>query len=100
MDNNIVKTTFSELSDRENEVVELISAGKSEKEIAYILHIDKGTVNNHTRNIRKKLGVTKNLEIMGAFVANFKGKKFNLEQFRKYGIAIFLIFVNVCKIDV
>lgn len=93
-------STFSDLSDREKEVAELLSSGKSEKEIGYILKIGKGTVNNHTRNIRRKLGVTKNLEIMAAFIADYNGKKFDINKLRKCGIAAFLVFIHVCRLDV
>jgi LuxR family maltose regulon positive regulatory protein len=45
------------LSERELEVLKLIAAGKSNKEIAYELFLATGTVKKHTHNIYGKLGV-------------------------------------------
>ncbi|MFB2979795.1 response regulator [Microseira sp. BLCC-F43] len=46
-----------ELSDRENEVIRLIAAGKSNSEISTTLHISESTVKFHLKNIFSKLGV-------------------------------------------
>lgn len=46
---------FTELSDREFEVLRLIAAGKSNAEIAEALVIGESTVKTHTANILKKL---------------------------------------------
>ena len=46
------------LSDRERDVVRLIAAGASNKEIASRLFIAEGTVKNHVTHIFEKLGVT------------------------------------------
>lgn len=45
-----------ELSDREREVLELLAAGKSNKQIAKALGIADGTVKVHVANILSKLG--------------------------------------------
>jgi LuxR family maltose regulon positive regulatory protein len=45
------------LTERENEVLQLISAGYSNKEIAEKLVVTVGTVKTHTSNIYRKLGV-------------------------------------------
>lgn len=50
-------------------------------------------------SIRKKLGVSKNIEIIAYYVATLKGKEFSLKKLREYGIASFLIFVHVCRLD-
>ena len=46
-----------ELSSRENEILNLIIAGKSNKEIASDLFISLPTVKTHVSNIYKKMGV-------------------------------------------
>lgn len=46
----------SELTDRELEILKLISKGKSNKEIANLLSISDGTVRVHASNIFSKLG--------------------------------------------
>lgn len=45
------------LSDREREILSLISAGASNREIASTLFLAEGTVKNHVTNILGKLGV-------------------------------------------
>lgn len=47
-----------EISEREVEVLRLISAGKSNKEIGSTLHIAEDTVKRHVSNILTKLGVS------------------------------------------
>ena len=48
---------FSDLTDREREVLELIAAGENNQEIAQQLHISPKTVSNHISNIFGKLQV-------------------------------------------
>jgi DNA-binding NarL/FixJ family response regulator len=45
------------LTDREKEILRLMSAGYSNKEIARALDVAEGTVKNHVSNILSKLGV-------------------------------------------
>ncbi len=52
------------LSAREKEVLELILAGKSAKEIADHLSISVMTVYNHRINIKKKLGIRKDVDLI------------------------------------
>jgi DNA-binding NarL/FixJ family response regulator len=47
-----------DISERELEVLQLISAGKSNKEIGSALHIAEDTVKRHVSNILTKLGVS------------------------------------------
>lgn len=51
------------LSDREKQVIRLISDGKSSKEIARILDISPRTVEVHRRNMMRKIGVHKTAEL-------------------------------------
>ncbi len=44
-----------ELTSRERQVLELLAAGKANKEIAFSLKISENTVKNHLRNILEKL---------------------------------------------
>jgi NarL family two-component system response regulator LiaR len=46
---------FTELSDREMEVLQQIAAGKSNNDIAEILFISEKTVKSHVSNILSKL---------------------------------------------
>lgn len=48
----------AQISGREQEILKLISAGKTNPEIGMILYISPFTVKNHVKNIFKKLNVT------------------------------------------
>ena len=52
------------LSNREREVMKLISEGISNKEIAKLLHISPRTVDSHRANILKKLGSNSNADLV------------------------------------
>ena len=54
----------SSLSMRELEVVELLGAGKTTKEIAYQLDLSVRTVDIHRANIKKKLGLRSGAELI------------------------------------
>jgi DNA-binding NarL/FixJ family response regulator len=47
-----------ELTDRETDVLKLMTSGISNREIAKALRISEGTVRNHASSIFSKLGVT------------------------------------------
>ena len=93
---NNVNASFSE---RESEIADLLARGMSEKEIADKLFISPATVNNHTRNIREKFGLTKNSEIILVYIAHRNKKPFNLRQIKELGISAILIMLNVCDIS-
>ena len=95
-ENNKVKTLITR---RESKVIEMLSHGLSEKEIGEKLCISPKTVNNHLRNIRKKIGVTKNIEIIAYYVATLRGKLFDLKKLRDYGIGVFILLANVCQLN-
>lgn len=88
LDNNRVKNIISK---RETEIIECLTHGMSEKEIGEKLYISPKTVNNHLDNIRKKIGVSKNTELIAYYVATIKGQKFDLNLLKKYGISIFIL---------
>jgi LuxR family maltose regulon positive regulatory protein len=50
------------LSDREIEVIQLIAAGLSNKEISSRLYLSPNTIKTHTRNIYSKLGVNSRIQ--------------------------------------
>ncbi len=78
-DNGIFKKIFSQtfvsdkkdfnISEREIEVLALIGAGKSSKEIADLLFISEHTVNNHRKNMIRKLDVKSTGEIVKKAIA-------------------------------
>jgi len=52
------------LTVRENDVMNLLVAGKAYKAIAAQLHISENTIGTHARNIYNKAGVTNRIELM------------------------------------
>ena len=60
-----------QLTNREREVLELLSAGKSGPQISETLVLSKATVKTHAYNIYKKLEVHTRAELL-AFVQNFR----------------------------
>ena len=56
-DQEILQKGLDSLSPREQEVLDLLSEGKSNADIGAALHIEVGTVKNHVHSILTKLGV-------------------------------------------
>lgn len=52
------------LTPRERQIVKLIAEGKTSKEIAGLLFISIHTVNNHRKNIKSKLKIRKNADLV------------------------------------
>ncbi len=52
------------LTDRETQVLKLLAEGKSNREIADLLHISPRTVGNHRDNIKSKLNITSTAELV------------------------------------
>lgn len=55
--NEVLSCSPIALSDRELDVVKLISEGYTNAQIAVVLHISNHTVNTHRKNIMRKLGI-------------------------------------------
>jgi len=54
---------YTQLSDRERQVLKLLAEGKTIKEIGYILEVSAKTVETHRLNIRDKLGISSLAEL-------------------------------------
>lgn len=96
---NQINSAKKSFSNRENEIVDLLCRGYSEKEIAGKLFISPATVNNHMRNMREKFGLHKNSELMLLYIANKNKKRFDLKLIREYGISVILVLLNVCDLS-
>ena len=59
-----VQTKFDQLSDREREVLRLITEGKNQREIAALLFLSEATVKSHRHNIMKKLDIHKSVDLV------------------------------------
>jgi DNA-binding CsgD family transcriptional regulator len=54
------------LSDRESEIAELVTAGKTNKEIGATLFLSEKTIENHLSRIFGKLGISRRAQVAGA----------------------------------
>lgn len=52
------------LTDRERQILKLVAEGRTSKEIAELLFISVHTVHNHRKNIKRKLNVKKNADLV------------------------------------
>jgi len=52
------------LTDRQREVLQLLSEGKTMKEIAYVLHLNYGTVGFHKHQIKEALNIRTSAELI------------------------------------
>ena len=62
--------TLDPLTDREQEVLQLILSGKSNREIAAALFISENTVKTHIRNIFSKYDVSSRVELVSTILKN------------------------------
>jgi DNA-binding NarL/FixJ family response regulator len=58
-----IKKDF-EITDREIEIITLVSKGRKQKEIGALLEISEATVKRHLSNIFLKLGVNSSIEML------------------------------------
>lgn len=59
---------FSMLTDRENEILELVIDGRSNNEISKTLFISEGTVKNYVSKILKKLNLKRRSQLVALFI--------------------------------
>ncbi|OPZ75587.1 MAG: Transcriptional regulatory protein DegU [Verrucomicrobia bacterium ADurb.Bin474] len=62
--------TLVPLTDREQEVLQLILFGKSNREIAETLFLSESTIKTHTRNIFSKYDVRSRAELISILLRN------------------------------
>lgn len=77
-----------ELSQREYAVADLLSQGRTEKEIASMLFISPKTVNNHKSNIRNKWGARNTADIVRKYILQ-------LEDPKRYFTSIGLLAIQI-----
>ncbi len=61
---SLIETGIKSITRREAEVLYFMSQGKAAKEIGTCLHISAATVQKHTKNIYRKLGVHNKIEAL------------------------------------
>lgn len=86
---------FAILTKREAEIAELLAWGATKKDVANTLFVSERTVENHTRNIYEKTGVTKINELSAWwFCTNFH-ISFDLSPLTRRAIATCLLVLVV-----
>jgi LuxR family maltose regulon positive regulatory protein len=59
---SLIETGLGHITRREAEILHLMAQGHPNKEISRLLHISVATVQKHTKNIYRKLGVHNKIE--------------------------------------
>lgn len=90
---NSTKVPFSPA---EHQVVEQLSRGLSEKEIAENLHLSIHTVKNHLRNIRERNHIQKNTEVILLYATTLSKKMVSLREVKTLGLSILFVLLNIC----
>lgn len=70
IDNPEMPDPHTELTKREREVLDLVSAGKTSQQIADFLNLSKLTVDTHRKNIHRKLGIKSNTGLVKFVLEN------------------------------
>ena len=77
------------LSPAEREVALAICRGLTDKEVADVLFRSYHTVRTQKKAIYRKVGVTKDTELMAAMICERKRITFNINRLREQGIALY-----------
>ena len=80
------------LTKRETEIAELLAWGATKKDVANRLFVSERTVENHTRNIYEKTGVTKINELSAWWFCTTFNISFDLSPLKRSAIATFMLF--------
>jgi hypothetical protein len=62
--------------------------GLTDKEVAALLYKSYWTIKTEKKAIYRKLGITKDTELMAAMICDRRGVKFELNELRKRGIEL------------
>ena len=77
------------MSPAEREVALALCRGLTDKEIADMLCRSYHTVRTQKRAIYRKLGVSKDTELMAAMICQHKGITFTLPELREKGVSLY-----------
>lgn len=83
------------LTKRESEIAELFTWGATKKDVANRLFISERTVENHTRNIYEKTGVSKVNELSAWWFCTTFHISFDLSPLKRKAIAIFFLLLTI-----
>ena len=77
------------MSPAEREVALALCRGLSDKEVADMLCRSYHTVRTQKKSVYRKLGVSKDTELMAAMVCQHKGITFTLQALREKGVSLY-----------
>ena len=80
---------MNELTEREHLVAEQYCKGLADKEVAIVLHRSEWTIKAQKRDIYKKLGISKDTELVLYMLCEKMRVDFDLREIRKHGLEIF-----------
>ena len=80
---------MNELTEREHLVAEQYCKGLADKEVAIVLHRSEWTIKAQKRDIYKKLGISKDTELVLYMLCEKMKVNFDLREIRKHGLEIF-----------
>lgn len=83
------------LTKRESEIAELIAWGATKKDVANKLFISERTVENHSRSIYEKAGVTKSNELSAWWFCTRFHISFNLSPLKRSLAAFALLMILI-----
>ena len=77
------------LTRAEREVALALCRGLTDKEVADMLCRSYHTVRTQRKSVYRKLGVSKDTELMAAMICQHKGITFTLEALREKGVTLY-----------
>ena len=89
------------LSDREQLVAEQYAKGMTDKEVADVLGRSEWTIKAQKRDIYRKLGISKDTELVLYLFCDKLKINFDLKEIRKHGIELFfsILFLIMAVMD-
>lgn len=89
------------LSEREHLVAEQYCKGLADKEVADILNRSEWTIKAQKRDIYKKLGISKDTELILYMFCERMKINFDLKEIRKHGLELFfsVLFLIIAALD-
>ena len=92
---------MNELTEREHLVAEQYCKGLADKEVAIILSRSEWTIKAQKRDIYRKLGISKDTELVLYMLCEKMKIDFDLGEIRKHGIEIFfaILFMTMAVLN-
>ena len=92
---------MNDLTEREHLVAEQYCKGLAGKEVAIVLDRSEWTIKAQKRDIYRKLGISKDTELVLYMLCEKMRIEFDLKEIRKHGLEIFfaIIFMTIAVLN-